>query len=146
MRKSTVQRDNEKERLRLINDIQDEVIDNIHKQLKDDDINFTSDMSQTFKKGNKVTIEHRMITKFYNIYLDKLKGKEKYIIKYSDKYSNNTEVFGGVYSDRDTDKNTDKNTGKINIIKNNNIELYYDDKNNTLVLPIKNESLILNIL
>ena len=53
MRKSTVVRDNEKERLRMINDIQDEVIDNIHKQLKDDDINFTSDMSESFKKGKE---------------------------------------------------------------------------------------------
>lgn len=48
-----VKKDNEKERLRLVDDIQESIIDNIHNILKHDDIDFTGDMSASFVKGKE---------------------------------------------------------------------------------------------
>jgi len=42
---------NRNEMDRLVNDIQDGIIKNIHQQLEDADINFTGDLSQSFHKG-----------------------------------------------------------------------------------------------
>lgn len=49
----SVRKENKNEIKRLVNDIQDGIIENIQKQLKDDDINFTGDMSNSFTKGTQ---------------------------------------------------------------------------------------------
>ncbi len=44
---------NRKESNRLVNDIAESIIDNIHQQLEDDDTNFTGDLSSSFKVGKE---------------------------------------------------------------------------------------------
>lgn len=57
---NTAKIDNQKEVARLISDIQDAIIKRIQQQLKEDDINFTGDLSDSFvkgKEGNFQTVE-----------------------------------------------------------------------------------------
>jgi len=51
---------NRKESNRLVNDIAERIIENIHQQLEDDDTNFSGDLSSSFKKGKEgefITVE-----------------------------------------------------------------------------------------
>ena len=50
---SGIKSHNRKEANRLVNDVAESIIDNIHQQLEDDDTNFSGDLSSSFKVGKE---------------------------------------------------------------------------------------------